>query len=184
MSRIRFVALSLILTAASSGVSLAQQPCGTDRGFCQSFHYDFYRNKRWPTPFRAMDTTSVLSYFDVQRNNGWRLHNTLGTAMFDPNTHCLTESGRAHAHWIVKRAPQNRRVVFVLQGDSPEHTAKRIESVQLAVSEVVPVGPLPSIYLTNQDAPGSSGVYQTAIVRAMTTSVPAPRLPEGTAPTQ
>ena len=138
--------------------------------------YDYYRNKMWPAPFTAADTNSVTSIFDQQRSNGWRLHNTLSTAMFDPKTHCLTDAGKAHVKWIVTHAPQARRVVFVLQDADQQLTATRVESTQLAISEVVPVGPLPQIYLTDREPLGSSGVYQTAIHRAMATSVPAPRL--------
>ena len=175
----RVVALIVMLASFGTSAALAQDAYHGGRSFTQSFHYDYYRNARWPTPFRAMDTSAVLSYFEVQRNNGWKLHNTLGTAMFDSTTHLLTDSGRAHLRWIVTNAPQDRRVLFVLQGLTQQETAQRIESTQLAVSEMVPVGPLPKIYLTDTDAPGSSGVYQTAVVRAMTNSVPAPRLPSG-----
>lgn len=178
MIRYSFFAFAIVLSGVIADAASAQQVCGPERTFCQSFHYDFYRNKHWPMPFRAMDTSSVLGYFDAQRNKGWMLHNTLGAAMFDPATDQLTDSGQAHVRWIVSQAPQNRRVVFVLQGRDQESTAKRVESTQLAISQMIPVGPLPSIYLTNRDAPGSSGVYQTAITRALTTSVPAPRLPQ------
>ena len=138
--------------------------------------YDYYRNRMWPAPFTAADTNSVTAIFDQQRSNGWRLHNTLSTAMFDPKTNCLTDSGKAHVKWIVTHAPQARRVVFVLQDADQQLTATRVESTQLAISEVVPVGPLPQIYLTDREPSGSSGVYQTAINRAMANSVPAPRL--------
>ncbi len=138
--------------------------------------YDYYRNRMWPAPFTAADTNSVTAIFDQQRSNGWRLHNTLSTAMFDPRTNCLTDAGKAHVKWIVTNAPQARRVVFVLQDASQQVTSTRVESTQLAISEVLPVGPLPQIYLTDREPSGSSGVYQTAIHRAMASSVPSPRL--------
>lgn len=175
---IRMIILSVVVAVVGSLASSAhaQQPLPSDMSWGQRYHFDYYRNKMWPMPFRTADTTAVLSYFDVQRNNGWRLHNTLGVGMFDPVSHELTESGKAHVRWIVTRAPQNRRIVFVLEGTNQSETATRVESAQLAISELVPVGPLPQIYLTNEDAPGSSGVYQTAISRAMANSVPNPRL--------
>lgn len=176
MSRTIILGASLFATVVLANVATAQNYCADGTSCGQGFHYDYYRNKLWPLPFRSQDAQGVLDYFAVQRNNGWKLHNTVGSAMFDPNTQCLTDSGRAQVRWIVTRAPQDRRVVFVLQGDSPEKTATRVESVQLAISELVPVGPLPQMYVTDQDAPGSSGVYQTAIARAMVTSIPAPRL--------
>lgn len=173
---------TLILTVSLCTMGLlgasapAQEYCPDPHAGGNGFHHDYYRNKMWPLPFRAMDTRSVLDHFAVQRDNGWKLQNTVGASMFDPITQQLTESGKAHVRWVVTRAPQDRRVVFVLQGAAPEQTAKRVESTQLAISEIIPVGALPPLYVTDQDAPGSSGVYQTAITRAMATSIPAPRL--------
>ncbi len=176
------IAFCSVLTVALTDAASAQQYCADDMSCGQRFKYDYYRNKMWPLPFRAMDSQSVLDYFQVQRDNGWKLHNTLGAAMFDPETHRLTDSGKAHVRWIVSRAPQDRRVVFVLQADAPNQTMVRVESTQLAISELIPVGPLPQLYLTDQDAPGSSGVYQTAITRAMVSSIPEPRLGDSQAP--
>lgn len=141
------------------------------------FWTTFYRNTRWPMPFRAQDTNAVTSFFEVQRENGWKLHNTLGHALFDSNSHTLTDAGRNHIHSILTDNPVERRAIFVLQGITPEQTARRVESTQLAISAMLPTGELPPIYLTDRDSPGSSGAYQTAVTRAMMTSMPAPRLP-------
>ena len=89
----------------------------------------------------------------------------------------LDQAGKNHIRSILHDNPSDRRVVFVLHGQNPKQTAKRVESTQLAISEIIPVGDLPPIYLTDRDAPGSSGAYQTAVMRAMMTSMPAPRLP-------
>lgn len=137
---------------------------------------DKWRNNLWPMPFRAQDSLAVTRVFDVQRNNGWRMYNTLGTPMFHPESNQLTDAGKAHLRWIMTYAPENRRVVFVLKGPDAEQTARRVESTQVAISELVPVGNLPQIYLTDVEAIGSSGVYQTAVNRALVGSVPAPRL--------
>lgn len=149
----------------------AQQPSHFQTG-----KTDRLRNNLWPTPFRAEDTIAVTSIFEVQRNNGWRLYNTLGTPMYNTETNSLTDAGKAHLKWILSYAPQNRRVIFVLKGDDAAKTAQRVESTQLAISEIVPVGNLPAIYLTEVESSGSSGVYQTAVNRAMVSSVPNPRL--------
>ena len=180
MRRLRVVltvVAGVVVSVANAQLSRAQ--CGPDQcgpSAKTSCTYDYYRNKMWPAPFTAADTHSVVSIFEQQRSNGWRLHNTLSSAMFDPKTHCLTDAGKAHVKWIVTQAPQARRVVFVLQDVDQQLTATRVESTQLAISEVVPIGPLPQIYLTDREPFGSSGVYQTAIHRAMANSVPAPRL--------
>ncbi len=179
----RHIIMGLVLLTGAFGAcrAQAQQQCNAacDPNYgCshEDFCYDFYRNNRWPLPFRGTDTAAVLSYFDVQRSIGWKLHNTLGHAMFEPGTQQLTMAGRAHVNWIITQAPQNRRVVFVLVGDNQQLTAARVEATQLAISEMVPVGPLPSIYLTDRDAPGSSGAYQLAVTRAFNSSTGMPRL--------
>lgn len=159
----------------------------SDESFAQRFRRDYYRNKMWPNPFRAQDAQAVLSIFDAQRNKGWQLHNTIGAAMFEPTSGRLTETGVTHLRWIVAQAPQARRIVFILKANSQQETAARVEQTQLAISQLVPTGTLPQLYLTNQEAPGSSGIYQTSVQRAMTTSVPNPRLgaanqPGSTAP--
>ena len=176
MSRNTVIGLTLLVGVFTAGTAAAQQTPRSEMSMHQRFQYDKYRNNQWPMPFRGIDTSSVLSYFEVQRNNGWKLHNTLGAAMFDPATNTLTDAGRNHMKWIVTQAPQDRRVLFVLVGDNQQETAARVEATQIAVSEMIPVGPLPTIYLTDRDAPGSSGVYQTAINRAINGSVPNPRL--------
>ena len=178
----RFLVVATVVASVCGSVANAQFPqeqiaaerCSPSSS--SSCTYDYYRNKMWPSPFTAADTRSVMAIFDQQRSNGWRLHNTLSTAMFDSKTNCLTEAGKAHVKWIVTNAPQARRVVFVLQDADQQVTSTRVESAQLAISEVLPVGPLPQIYLTDREPIGSSGVYQTAINRAMANSVPAPRL--------
>lgn len=179
MSRIATFLLCSVLVSPvlSQSASAQQAQCAEDRVHAQNFWYDYYRNKSWPMPFRSADSQSVLNYFEVQRNNGWMLNNTIGAAMFEPGTSALNSAGVAHVNWIVTRAPRNRRAVFVLRGQNAKETAQRVEATQITISRILPTGALPPIYLTDHDAPGSSGAYQTAIARAINTSAPAPRLP-------
>lgn len=150
--------------------------CGTCYQEPSAFWTSYYRNIRWPMPFRAQDVSSVTAYFDVQRENGWRLRNTVGHAMFDPRTNSLTDAGKSHVRSILRDNPPDRRAVFVFQGQNQQQTASRVQSTELAISELLPVGDLPPVYLTDRDAPGSSGAYQAAVMKAMTASQPAPRL--------
>lgn len=143
------------------------------------FWTSYYRNTRWPLPFRAQDVSAVTQHFDIQRENGWRMHNTVGHAMFDQRTNALTQAGRNHIQSILRDNPSNRKVVFVLQGQNPKQTSARVQSTELAISELLPVGDLPPVYVTDRDAPGSSGAYQTAVNRALMGSVPLPRLTSG-----
>lgn len=88
----------------------------------------------------------------------------------------LTDAGRSKIEWIVTQAPEQRRAIFVKKAGTDADTASRIESVQLAVSELVPVGPLPEIQPTDIEPPLSSGQYQTVVNRALINSTPRPRL--------
>ncbi|MEM7477020.1 MAG: hypothetical protein AAF483_18710 [Planctomycetota bacterium] len=183
MSRIiSYFLCSMVLCLSATGCAVAQQnSCNDvvckDRKIAQGFWYTYYRNKHWPKPFTAMDTSAVMTHFEVQRNNGWKLHNTLGATMFDPSTNDLNAAGVAHVDWIVRKAPKDRRVVFVYKGEDSTQTAQRIESTQIAISRIIPTGSLPPIYLTNTDAPMASGAYQTAVTRAIEANMPAPSLP-------
>lgn len=169
---------------ASNGPGVYAQGYGQyGNGQCgqepSAFWTSYYRNTRWPMPFRAQDVSAVTQHFDIQRENGWRMHNTVGHAMFDPQTNSLTQAGRNHIQSILRDNPSNRKVVFVLQGHNPKQTAARVQSTELAISELLPVGDLPPVYVTDRDAPGSSGAYQTAVNRALMASVPLPRLSSG-----
>lgn len=166
--------LALGIASLAFGSAIGQE----HGGHIASCKTDYLRNKLWPTPFRSQDAIAVQTMLDIQRSNGWRLYNTLGTPMFDPNKNCLTDAGKAHIRWVLNNAPASRRVIFVLRGSSEQQTAQRVEATQLAISELIPTGTLPQIYLTDVEPVSSSGVYQTAIHRAMVESMPAPKLPE------
>lgn len=167
-------------TLASAWSTLAAQEPHPNR-LSQHYHstkVDRLRNNLWPKPFTAEDTLAVTRIFDAQRNKGWQLYNTLGTPMFDPESHRLTDAGRAQLRWILTYAPPERRTIFVLKGNNATESALRVESTQLAVSEMLPVGNLPTIYLTSVESQGSSGAYQTAVKRALDNTIPEPRLPK------
>jgi len=135
---------------------------------------DYARNNSWPQPFRGMDANSVVAPFEIMRNNGWREHNTVGGALFTKNG--LNDAGQLKVEWIVTQAPLNQRIVYVKSGRSSEETAARVESVQLAVSQLIPTGPLPQILVTEIEPTTSSGAYQTRVSRAIDNSTPVPRL--------
>lgn len=136
---------------------------------------DFARNVAWPQPFRGADSLSVVAPFEVMRDNGWRENNTLGTTLFSTEN-ALSEAGAIKVQWIVTQAPQNHRIVYVKSGTTELETSARIESVQLAVSQIIPSGPLPQILVTDIEPATSSGAYQTLVHRALIKTTPTPRL--------
>lgn len=140
-------------------------------------HVDFMRNNAWPQPFRSMDATAVTLPFEAQKNNGWRQFNTIGSAFFTADC-ALTDAGKQKVAVTLSKTPSNRRALFVLKGESPSETNARVEAVQLAVSEMIPVGPLPEIFVTDRDNMSTSGEQQTIINQGMYRMMPAPVLPK------
>lgn len=136
---------------------------------------DYARNVAWPQPFRGADSNSVVAPFEIMRDNGWRENNTLGTSLFS-SQHALNEAGAIKVQWIVTQAPLNQRIVYVKAGNTEQETNARVESVQLAVSQLIPSGPLPQILVTEIEPATSSGAYQTLVHRALTKTTPTPRL--------
>ena len=136
---------------------------------------DYARNVAWPQPFRGADSNSVIAPFEIMRDNGWRENNTLGSTLFT-QSQALSDAGAIKVQWIVTQAPVNQRIVYVKSGSSEEETNARVESVQLAVSKLIPSGPLPQILVTEIEPSTSSGAYQTLVHRALTKTTPTPRL--------
>jgi hypothetical protein len=136
---------------------------------------DYARNNCWPQPFRGADANSVVAPFEIMRNNGWRENNTLGSLLFSKQN-TVSEAGQLKIEWIVTQAPSNQRIVYVKSGRNKEETAARVESVQLAVSQLIPTGPLPQILVTDIEPTTSSGAYQTLVHRALIKTTPTPRL--------
>lgn len=163
LSRLFVVAI----VASSGSLAFSQSP---------SHKVLYARNNTWPQPFRAADAQSVVAPFEVMKSNGWRENNTLGSPLFGRDNE-LSKAGSLKVQWIVTQAPQSQRVIYVKSGPTQDVTSARVESVQLAVSELVPTGPLPQILVTDLEPPTSSGSYQTLVHRALIRSTPNPRLP-------
>jgi len=144
--------------------------------FKQECHTDKLRNNAWPQPFRGQDAASVVAPFEVMKANGWREFNTLSDSFFD-STNQLTDAGLLKLHQSLVQSPSNRKAIFVLKSASAEQTASRVEAVEIAISSLVPVGDLPPIFLTEIEPTISSGAYQTRVNRALSSSLPNPRLP-------
>src|SRR6185295_127500 len=86
------------------------------------FWLDFHRNNAWPEPFLSADRVAARTPFCIQTDNGWKMQNTIGSYLFDPETQRVNQAGELLVKWIVSQAPAHRRAVFVLKGDSAEAT--------------------------------------------------------------
>src|SRR6476620_9001020 len=77
--------------------------------FWQRVHVDFYRNNSWPEPFLTADKFAVRTPYCIMVDNGWKMQNTIGTFLFDPETQRINQAGDLLVKWIMTQAPINRR---------------------------------------------------------------------------
>ncbi len=140
------------------------------------FWQDFYRNNSWPEPFLTADRVAARTPFCIMTDNGWKMQNTVGTYLFDAETQRVNQAGELHIKWIIYQAPIHRRAVFVLQGDSPEATKARVESVQAAIAKYSG-GCMYPVLLTCTEPAGWPASYIDTISQQYSATIPAPRLP-------
>lgn len=143
----------------------------------QDCHTDRMRNSAWPQPFRSADAASVVAPFEVMKANGWREFNTLAHCFFDESNQ-LTDAGHLKVQEVLSLSAQSKAPIYVQQADSQQATAARVESMELAISALIPEGPLPQIAITDTAPATSSGAYQTVVSRALIQTTPNPRLPK------
>jgi hypothetical protein len=159
-----------------AGGDCCDRPVGAFNQFWHRCKLDFHRNNSWPEPFLSADRQATRTPFCLMVDNGWKMHNTIGSFLFDPHTQRVNQAGELLVKWIVTQAPTPRRVVFVLQGDTPEATAARVESVQAVVAKYAGGAPCP-VLLTSTEPAGWSAAYIDTITQQYHATIQAPRLP-------
>src|SRR5262245_25932526 len=104
--------------SASFGIALATGSAYAGNGnwntFWHGVHTDFYRNNTWPEPFQSADRNLTREAFCIQADNGWKMQNTIGSMLFNPENQQLNQAGELQVRWIVQQAPIHRRAVFVV----------------------------------------------------------------------
>jgi hypothetical protein len=150
---------------------------GNWHDFWHRAHVDWHRNNAWPEPFVSADRAAQRAPFCMMVDNGWKMQNTVGTFLYDPNTNEVNQAGELLVKWIVQQAPPHRRAVFVLKGDSPEATQVRLESVQAAVAKYACNGEIAPVILTHTEPPGWPAQYVDQMTQSFQATMPAPRLP-------
>ncbi len=143
----------------------------------QECHTDRMRNSAWPQPFRSADAAAVVAPFEVMKANGWQEFNTLAHCFFDESNQ-LTDAGHLKLREVLSLSAQSKAPIFVQQAESQQSTSARVESMELAISALIPEGPLPQIAITDTAPATSSGAYQTVVSRALIQTTPNPRLPK------
>ena len=146
-------------------------------GFWKSACVDYHRNNAWPQPFTEDSVRQTVAPFEVMKQNGWRLHNTIGNELFRDGDGALLAAGHERVHWIASQAPADRRVVYVLRGRSQSETEARLASVRDTLSRVETTGPAPQLMITEIEPTTASGAWATQINRSWMEAIPAPKLP-------
>ncbi len=144
--------------------------------FWHGVHVGKERNNAWPDPFNEADAMQVVAPFEIMKNNGWRLHNTIGHELFRSGDGALLASGNKRVEWIASQAPTNRRDVYVMRGRTEQETQARMESVRQSLASLS-VGSAPNVWVTDVEPATASGAWATQINRTWLQELPAPKLP-------
>ncbi|MCC9655657.1 hypothetical protein [Rhodopirellula halodulae] len=172
-----------LLLAAILGcmaVSTVQtQTASADWGtLVHQMHIGYHRNVAWPDPFNEADAMQVVMPFEAMKRNGWRMHNTIGHELFRAGDGALLAAGQNRVRWIATQAPESRREIYVLRGNTPAETEARMKAVRNAVDGYVLAGqPQPQVLVTTVEPATSPGVIATKINRERLDQMAAPKLP-------
>ncbi len=168
---------ALAISCAFALGGIAAEASADWHSFWHSVHVDYQRNNAWPQPFTDDSVRQAVAPFEVMKQNGWRLHNTLGSEFFREGDGALLAEGNSRVRWIATQAPADRRVIYVLRGRSAEQTAARLASVRESLAVVETSGPAPQLMITEIEPSTASGAWATRIQREWLEAQPAPRLP-------
>lgn len=168
-----FIAVMLVSITASVA-------CADWKEFWHKVKVGQHRNNAWPDPFNEIDAMHVVAPFEVMKNNGWRLNNTLGHNLFREGDVALKSSGNNTVRWIASQAPPNRRVIYVLRGSSDKETQARLASVRETLASTHN-GAGVQVLVTNRAPTYASGAWATQINRTWLEELPAPKLPSTSA---
>ena len=169
--------ISLMVAHAAADWDGLQQDFAAAKHQCK---IDYMRNHCWPHPFLEHDAMRTRNPFAIMTNNGWRLHHTLSNDSFRAGDDVLTVAGRNRIQWIATQAPENRRYVFVLQGQTSEETERRVHSVREMLAATNIPGVPPRIMLTHRVPSLASGEWNRRLTQARNDNMLVPQLMEAT----
>ena len=166
------IALVIVATTATSASA-------DWKNFWHNLHVDYARNNAWPEPFVEVDAQNVIAPFEAMKNNGWRMHNTIGHEQFRSGDGALLAAGQERVKWIATQAPTARRSVYVLRGRTESETQARLASVQNTLAAMPTNGPT-QVLVTNTEPSTASGAWATKINREWLEHLTRPKLPSQT----
>ena len=172
MRRLHWIIGSSLLVLTSGTVNAGWNE------FCNRVCTDYRRMNCWPEPFISADRAMTRAPFAAVADAGWRSEHTLGDHLFSMETQQLTTAGQIKVRDIATQPPTQRRVIFVLRGDSDDITQVRMQSIQNYLSQRSLTCGMPAILPTDLEPIGGSGDYFDQVDKKSRESLPDPRLPE------
>lgn len=168
------IAIASFLVFATASTSNADW-----NSFWHRFHLDYHRNNAWPHPFREVAAAQTRAPFEVQRLNGWQLHNTLSHDMFRAGDGQLSYGGQQQLQYIMTSVPEQHRQVFVVRGTNAAETDARVASVRSSLERYSGTGiSAPPVMLVDRAPVTYSGARASAVNRAWMEAMPKPQLPQ------
>ncbi|MDA8743114.1 hypothetical protein N9N28_00650 [Rubripirellula amarantea] len=148
------------------------------KDFWHNVNVGYHRNNAWPDPFNEVDAMEVITPFETMKQNGWKLHNTIGHELFREGDGALLASGNQRVRMIAQTAPESRRAIYVVRGNTPSETDARVAAVRQSLVSLNIPGPVPNVMVTGTEPPTASGAWAGKIGREWLNSMPKPELPQ------
>lgn len=172
----RIVFAVVAITVASTSAT-----AGWWHEFWHNSHVGYDRNNAWPDPFNDLDARSVIMPFEIQKRNGWRTQNTIGSLMFRESDGALVSSGHEKIYQIATQAPPSRREIYVLRGRTERETNARVDSVRQSLARMNLRQGTPAIAIIDRPPYTMSGARAVKNNRDAMENMPKPRLPSSSA---
>jgi len=136
------------------------------------FHAEHY----WPLPYICDDRQYVRTLIARQEDAGWVNNTTLYEYHFEPDTQELNRAGRLHILWVMRNAPQHRRILYVQTADNVRQTDLRLASTRVTTADIVGSAAPPPIIPRVTSPLGRNATEVDAIQRSNRDSQPVPRI--------
>ena len=88
------------------------------------------RGDAWPLPFSCWDRENYYAILNQQYATGVQVAHTLTSEYFDPETNVLNQSGEMRVAWIMQKAPQAEKQIFVFEDQTGPTMDQRLGSIR------------------------------------------------------
>lgn len=136
----------------------------------------FHAAHYWPYPYICEDRQSVRDYISMQEETGWENATTLYDYHFDGDNQGVNRSGRIQLQWILRNAPEHRKIVYVQAASDVTASNYRVANVQSEISEMVGLENSPPVMLRVTSPLGRPAQEVDSIQLKARESQPVPRI--------